>query len=287
MRFRPVLAALALAGCAPGEGDAAARSPGCRVIQATIGLPDGLGEASGAAWSQRYPGAFWSHNDSGGEPELFLVRPGNREAARRRIPVEAQRDWEDIAVVPCGAGHCVQVADIGDNPGSRESILLHSMAEEGPEVHFATYRARYPDGRARDAEALFSLPDGSTYLITKGDGVPVELYRWPLTEDSVVLLERVRTLAPPPEQPGDLVTGASATPNGGHVAVRTYSTLAIYRTASLLGGGTPEIRFDLLPLAEGQGEGIALADDGMVLLLSESGSRHLPGDGALVRCPLP
>lgn len=281
----PVL--LGACGAAPqGEPD-----PVCRVVQRTLALPDGLGEASGAAWSRAHAGAFWSHNDSGGDPELYLVAVDGSSAD---LPVRgaAMRDWEDLALAPCEQGRCLLVGDIGNN-GPDHPLTLYVVPEPPPGARWATvstsHTAVFADGRQRDAEALFALPDGSVFLITKGNREPVELYRWPtpLSPRDTARLERVRELAPEPEQPGDRVTGASASPDGRFVAVRTYSTLALYRTADLLGSGDPFARVDLLPLGEGQGEGVALGDDGGVVLVSESGAGRLPGTGALLSCRLP
>jgi hypothetical protein len=274
-------------GAGPGTGGA------CRVVERTVTLPEGLSEPSGAAWSGTLPGAFWSHNDSGGDPELFLVTAAGAPLGRVRLPGVEMVDWEDMAAGPCADGKCLFVADIGDNGRKGEPIRLYQLPEPGRGERLTagprTYRGAFPDGKGRDAEAIFVLPDGGIYLITKGNDEPVELYRWPtpLVEGRPAVLELVHQLAPKPEQTGDRVTGASASPDGRHVAVRTYGMLAIYRTEVLLAGGDPGLRMDLTPIAEGQGEGVALADDGSVLLVSESGSRHVPGTAAVLRCTLP
>ncbi|HEV7590628.1 MAG TPA: hypothetical protein VGO40_21140, partial [Longimicrobium sp.] len=133
------------------------------------------------------------------------------------------------------------------------------------------------------------LPDGRIYLVSKGIHNEVELYRWPtpLRDGPPVTLERVRQLAPEAAALGDRVTGASASPDGRWVAVRTYAALAFYRTADLLGSGGPVSQLDLEPLGEPQGEGVSLADDGTVVLTSEGPGHHLPGTIAHLRCVLP
>jgi hypothetical protein len=100
-------------------------------------------------------------------------------------------------------------------------------------------------------------------------------------------LEAVRELAPQPREVGDRVTGASATPDGRWVAVRTYAALALYRTADLLGNGQPAAQFDLDPLAEPQGEAVSLANDGNVVLTTEGSGKHLPATIAHLHCVLP
>jgi hypothetical protein len=144
-------------------------------------------------------------------------------------------------------------------------------------------------GKRTDIEAIALLPDGRIYLVSKGIHNEVELYRWPtpLRDGPPVTLERVRQLAPEAAALGDRVTGASASPDGRWVAVRTYAALAFYRTADLLGSGGPVSQLDLEPLGEPQGEGVSLADDGTVVLTSEGPGHHLPGTIAHLRCVLP
>lgn len=282
-----VVVGLLAAGCAaqPEAGPAQR----CAVEDHALTLPDGLAEASGAAWSRTHPGSFWSHNDSGGEPELFLVRG---DGTGERLPVRGavMRDWEDLAIAPCPHGDCLLVADIGDN-GPDGPLTLYQLPEPPAGARWSTvaasYRAHFPDGRQRDAEAIFALPDGRIFLINKGNRHPIELYRWPTPLQADATLERVRQLAPRPEQPGDRVTGAAASPDGRYVAIRTYAMLAIYRTPELLAGGEPLARMDLAPLGEGLGEGVALDDSGRVVLVSESGGGRLPGSAALLSCDLP
>jgi hypothetical protein len=289
-------AAVALLGCSRPAGEASARQdeaadPQCRVVERSIPLPEGLAEASGAAWSPTRPGAFWSHNDSGGDPELFLVGANGQNEGRVRLQGARMDDWEDIAMGPCASGQCLYVADIGDNGRKKEeAINLLVLPEPGAGARTAgvtTYSTGFPDDHGRDAEALFALPDGRIFLITKGNRDPIEIYQWPTPLVDGAPLRRIRELAPEPDQTGDRVTGASASPDGRFVAVRSYAVLSVFRTADLLEGRPAALTLDLAPLGEGQGEGVALANDGTVVLVSESGSRHVPGTAALLRCTLP
>ncbi|HEX8431155.1 MAG TPA: hypothetical protein VF625_07700 [Longimicrobium sp.] len=287
------LALCALLGaCNETRGDnAPSAAESCRIVEASIPLPVAVNEASGAAFSNSYPGMFWTHNDSGNEPELYAVGMSGVTAAQVRLAGARMVDWEDMAVGPCPGGRCVYVGDTGDTREATDPVTLYAVAEPPPgasvtpRVH--AYTARYPVGQP-DTEALFVLPNGGVYLISKGSKEAIELFRWPtpLREGAPATLARVRTLAPEPEQTGDRVTGASASPNGEFVAVRTYSTLLLYRTADLLGNGRALHRTDLMPLGEPQGEGVSLSNDGTVLLVSEGSGTHAPGSAALLHCPL-
>jgi hypothetical protein len=284
-----------LAACADaGGGDAARReSAGCRVRARDVTLPEQVHEASGIAFSRTLPGVLWTHNDSGNRAELFGV--GMSAGLRATLPVPASPlDWEDLAVGPCpGAeGSCVYLADTGDLGRKDRPVELLVAPEPGARDAAVgavrRFAARFPDGRTRDTEALFVLPDGGVFLVTKGSGGPVELFRWPtpLREGAPATLQSVRNLGPEPDQPGDRVTGASASPDGRFVALRTYSMLSLFRTGDLLGAGGPLHRMDLVPLQEPQGEGVALADDGTVALVSEGQGHSVPGMLSILQCPL-
>lgn len=291
---------LAAAGCGGGAGEpragAGAAAPvadeaACRIVRRDVLLDKAVRETSGAAMDPGEPGTVWTHNDSGHEPEVFAFGPEGR--LRGRVSVEGARnqDWEDMAAGPCPAGACLFLFDTGDSDRKRgDAVALYRfpLPPAGAERTAAAERfeARFPGGN-RDTEAGFVLPDGSVYLVNKGQEDPIELWRWPTPlAEGPVELERVRTLAPRPGQPGDRVTAAAATPDGRWVAVRTYGRLALYRTADLLGGGEAAFTTDLTPLGEPQGEAVAIADDGTVVLTSESGSGAFPPRMTRLECTL-
>lgn len=276
-----------------GARDQAAEEPrpACRVVLKEAPLSPPVGESSGLAESRRRPGMFWTHNDSGGDPAVYGVSVAGQLLATVRLEGASNRDWEDLAVGPCPGGSCLYAADTGNNGHGSRDVFLYRVPEPEAGVRQTEkaerFEARFPRGTP-DTEAMFVLPDGSVYLITKGTQAPVELYRWPtpLREGQKARLELVRQLTPEPEQVGDRVTGASASPNGRWVVVRTYSTLAFFRTAELLGGGGPAYTTDVSPLGATQGEAVSLADDGAVTLTSEGGTHHLPGSLSRLACAL-
>lgn len=279
-----MLLGLGLASCAPA-GEQTAAEP-CRIVQQPVALPAEVREASGVAVSRRYPGVVWTHNDSGGAPEIFAVNPAGVLQGRVRIDGAENRDWEDMALGPCPSGECLYLADIGDNQARRADVEIYRVPEPGPDAvrtgPAERFRVRYPDG-PRDAEALFAVPSGDLFIISK-EAVPV-LYRYPapLRPNEPVTLERVGEMTS-----ADRVTGADATPDGDWVAVRTSSSLALYRTEELLqGSGSSPIQVSLSPVGEPQGEGIGFGADGAVVLSSEGGTRRTPGLISRLTCALP
>jgi hypothetical protein len=294
------LAAVVAAGCTRGDARQASADGGppqaaCQLVAKGNNLPEDLRESSGIAESRIHPGVYWSHNDSGRKPDVFAVGLDGRELGKLRVLDAENHDWEDIASAPCpdGGGSCLYLADTGNNDKQRKHISLWVIPEPDPRDTVTApareYKAHFP-GEATDIEALAVLPDRGILLVSKGNNDVVTLFRWPtpLPRKGAVTLQPIRQLAPKPEEIGDRVTGASASPDGRFVAVRTYAALAFYRTADLLGSGRPFAQLDLDPVAEPQGEAVSLANDGTVVLTSEGpGSKHLPGTIAELRCALP
>lgn len=283
-----------LAACTQKEGAAAGGVPGdaCRVIDRAIPLPKRVAETSGLAASRAHPGILWTHNDSGGDPELIAVdSAGSRRGVVRVTGADAV-DWEDIAVGGCAGGDCLYVGDIGDNDGDRAQIDVYRFMEPSPEAA-ATARAerivlRYPD-HPQDAEGLFVLPGGDLFVVTKGVHGPVTLYRAPapVTAGAPITLQRVVALGAREEERLNMATGADATPDGRWVAVRTYTGLHLFRAEALRGEGTPvSDRFDLASLEEPQGEAVAIRDDGTVFLSSESPGKDQPATMSRLACSL-
>lgn len=271
-----------MAACAPF----ALAGPGCRETVTGIALPQQLDESSGVAVGLRDPEVLWTHNDDGSV--LYAIdREGTIRAAYSILP--ALRDWEDIAVAPCEEhGTCLYLADTGDNAEGRSDGNIRvvriaepdvSMAErtgtEGgtgrPEIQGEVFPLRLPDG-ARDVEALLILPGERLYLITKGRNHAITVYRYPspLRPDTVTL-ETVQLLTDGAAALGNQVTGASVSPLGDLVSVRTYQALEFFRvqgdTLARVEGGLVNLR----SLGEAQGEAVGLGPDGLVVLTSEGG----------------
>ena len=67
----------------------------------TATLTDGaLNEVSGVAASRLHPPLLWVHNDSGGEPAVYAIRPDGTLVSTVTIEGATNTDWEDIAVGP-------------------------------------------------------------------------------------------------------------------------------------------------------------------------------------------
>ncbi len=294
-----MLAALLIQGCdevpagreTPATSDAS--SALCEVIQSAEALPMGLEESSGVVVSRRDPDLLWTHNDSGWPAEIFSITKDGALVARVPVRNADSVDWEDIAWGPCPGGDCLYIADIGDNRGVRDRVSVYRLPEPDPRGGEAwaseRFEMRYPDG-GRDAEGLFVLASGEMYIVSKGTRRAAALYRYPLPlrPGQVVELELVRALSDEPLELLDQLTAADVSPSGEWLGIRSYRSLAIYRTAAFIGGDTiPAIRFDLEDVEEVQGEGLAVMDDGRVYLTGEAGFEDARGTVSILECRLP
>ncbi len=295
MRFSRLLrsTAFAVAALLHGESTAVANAQQalCRPAGKLVLLPHSP-ESSGAAISGRAPEIIWTHDDSG-DPAIVALDTNGIARARVRVTGARLVDWEDIAVGPCPAGSCAYIADIGDNAGNRREIVVYRVPEPSlTDRHTRpaeAFRATYPGG-ARDSEAMFVLPNGAVFVVSKGDEGPVVLYRFPSLSriGPATQLERVATLATGKVARNRRITGASASPDGRWVVLRTLDALFFYRADQLTKGIVAgALAFDVRRLQEIQGEGVALRANGTVYVTGEGGGKGRPGTFGVLRCHLP
>lgn len=261
----------------------------CRPSGALIRV-DELGEASGISASRRTPGAFWALNDSG-QPVIYALDAMGRITGRVRLTGATVDDWEAIAVGPCGSGSCLYVGDIGDNNGTRKQITIYRVPEPaiGQDTTAAAeaFHARYPD-RPQDAESLVLTPDGSLYIVTKGEKGSVALYRFPreLRTGSAMPLQQVAKPRDPGKSPNsERITDAAASPQGDWIVLRTNRAVTFHHTKELMAGNwRPAHVVDLADLEEPQGEGVTITADGTLVVVGEGGGKSAPGTLARLTC---
>jgi hypothetical protein len=249
-----------------------------------------LDESSGVAASRRQPGVLWTLNDSGHDAWIFATDTLGRDHGSFTVSGAENRDWEAIALGPCGARDCLYFADTGDNERSRRTARIYRVPEPAMPARSQRTRAaevlefRYP-GRPQDVEAAFVGGDGTVYLITKSRGRAPTAYRirpesW--KEGKTASAEPIGTLPLDSGSLGNRVTDAALSPSGVRVAVRTY--LAVYLfTLTPQGTLLPQgVACDAAGL-QLQGEGIAWVDERLLVLTSEGGFGS-PGTIVLLEC---
>jgi hypothetical protein len=195
------------------------------------------------------------------------------------------RDPEDLELDPDNA--TLWVADTGDNPAAglaegevRPTVALWKVDLSGGDRTPVIHRFVYPDGQARDAEALLVNGDGTPIIVTKQVGtaqlyVPTELVPDNPPEQAVPL-ELVGEFSPPETgsenplgAPGrQVITGGTVSPDRSAVVLRTYADAFEFDVAdgdvvAAISTGQPRVT----PLPdEPLGEAIAYEPDGQHFL---------------------
>ncbi len=225
-------------------------------------------EASGIVQSRRFPGVFWTHNDSGNPPALFAVTRDGKLIREYTVAVP-NVDWEDIAIDD--AGH-LYLGEIGNNDGRLPLRAIYEIDEPDPTRASATPLPvtkasfyRFPRGGRFDAEGLF-IDRGRAIVVAKTfDGREAELFAIPLDPPAPLL----RPALPEPvgRLPGliEPATAADLSRDGRHLAVAsTHATRVYERDRSggwKLVGAVPH-RSDVMEALCWDGDDLILAGEG-------------------------
>lgn len=242
---------------------------------------DELTELSGLAASQKHPGLFWAHNDSGAGPFIYCLHLSGGSCGVYEVAGARAVDWEDIAPAPGVDGQpALYIADIGDNSRSRSTVTVYRVAE--PNISGATpsassssptatlgsdaFMLTYPD-RAHDAESIIVHREtGDLYVITKEYSGRAEVFvaRAPLTDGTE--LESIASMKVSGLLAGR--TGAGLSPANDRIIFSTYASGYELR----LPEGAPfdtiwnqrPIRVDLGPHEQGEAVSYTASGDGIV-----------------------
>jgi len=259
-------------------------------------------ETSGLALSRQTPGLLWTHDDSGGSPQLFAddLATGKRRGVLR-VAGQRNEDWEDLAAYEQQGKAWLVVGDVGDNDARRKTVRLLVLEEPAADqlrpdgvVEVApayTLRFRYPDG-PRDCEGIAVDPvEGAVYLITKREKTP-RLYRVPLASagDRVVeaqFVTEVPGVAGGP-RPDSLLkrlagprfnwpTGLDFAPDGRAAVVLTYGEPLVFPRAA---GEAWSAAFQRAPVRLGfhglpQAEAVGFSLDGRTIYVASEDTNAL------------
>ncbi|PRY85491.1 hypothetical protein CLW00_11272 [Mongoliibacter ruber] len=221
-----------------------------------------IDEASGLAFSRVHAGILYTHNDSGGDPFVFILDTLGKDQGKIILEGVKNRDWEDIAVGPGPQANTsyIYVGEIGDNNAGHREIQIHRFPEpkkleKSQKVKPETLTLVYPDG-PRDAETLMIDPiTKDIFILSKRDSANI-LYR--TTQDAFgkkgkVELEKVMTLDFTMSVAGDISS------DGSQILIKNY--LAVFYWQRNPGETIPEALSRnpvILPYKpEPQGEAIA------------------------------
>lgn len=235
---------------------------------------DKIREASGIASSVPLKGCYWTHNDSGNKPEVYLLNNKGALISTIKLDGVSNRDWEDIAegIGPVKGKSYVYVGDIGDNSGVRKHIRIYRFPE--PEKLPAAYETitpdvltlKFPNG-ARDAESLMIDPISKQIYIVSKREKEVSLYKTTqlfFKDGDKVVLEKLIKL------PYSWVTSGDISKDGHHIVIKTLSTIYYWHRNSneSVEEAMAKPAKELPYVAEKQGEGVTItpANDGYVTI---------------------
>lgn len=240
-------------------------------------------ESSGLAASRKYPGVYWTQNDSGNGPYVFAIARDGKFIAEYPIAQARNTDWEAISVDD--GGH-LYVADIGNNDLKRDRALVYRVDEPDPAAAGPkgkgmalkvnrVWRLKYP-GKPFDAESFF-VWEGKGYVISKLlSGRNAGLYRFDLAAAGAeaVALEHVCDL--PIRSP---VSDAAISADGARLAVLTVTGPNLFQIdgdPANAGKVTPGY-VNYFDPGDLNMEGICFTDDGL-LASTEQGQMLLFGE---------
>lgn len=148
-----------------------------------------LNEASGLAASLADEAFLWAINDSGGAPELHLLRTDGADCGKVTLTNAKNIDWEDLASFSLQGKSYLLIADTGDNSASRKSCTLYILQEPNLPAAGKKLKAtipctwsitfRYEDG-PRDCEAVAVDPTARKIILISKRTQPPTIYELPL-----------------------------------------------------------------------------------------------------------
>jgi DNA-binding beta-propeller fold protein YncE len=242
---------------------------------------DKIAEASGLAASTILKGCYWTHNDSGNKPEVYLINSKGELLSTIKVKGFVNRDWEDIAegVGPDPRQQYVYVGDIGNNIklGIDVMVLRFPVPATVPakkaEVKPDYLYLRYPDG-PRDAETLMVDPvSRHLYVISKREK-QVSLYKvaqLDFKSGETAKMEKVLTL------PYNWITAGDISRDGYHIIIKNDKTIYYWHRQK---GESIEAAMakpaTILPYTpEKQGEGLTFKPDNSGYLTISEGKNPI------------
>ena len=190
-------------------------------------LPAIAGESSGLARNEAHR-SLWTHNDSGGRPELYEIDYEGNLLSTLPVPAATNVDWEDLAQSPEGT---LYIGDTGNNANQRRDLTIYAFA---PEAKAATaIRIRYagqqafpppPDAQNFDSEAFFYYKN-HLYLFSKNRSKTdrfVKLYEVPAQAGDYTLAVKDSILVEAQ------VTAADINPSQTTFALLTYGKILVF-----------------------------------------------------------
>jgi len=151
-----------------------------------------LNEISGIVASHNYPNHFWVINDSGDDPNIYLINSKGALIHTLTIANATNRDWEALAISVHDGKSMIYVGDIGDNRAKREQIQIYQIEEPdstSSTITAITMNISYAEG-ARDAECLMYDASSNELIIVTKREKKVLVYSFPFEDADVELTKK-------------------------------------------------------------------------------------------------
>jgi hypothetical protein len=259
------------------------------LLSDTVHLDDRLNESSGLAFAAE---KLWTHNDSGGQPELYAVDPETGSITQTIFLEGAKNnDWEDLAA----DSHYLYIADTGNNvDGARTDLMIYKVCLDDipavgntniPADKIGIIRFYYPE------QGLFPVPttaNNTAYdceaIFVAGDTIHLFTKDWTSASSGYGTSEYLLPAFPLPEeekypaiwfkrhdQIGFMVTGADYSKETGRALLIGYQNkegfgnhfLRVYSEVKDhdVGTGSVFVKNLGIPLSVGQAEAICFGED--------------------------
>ncbi len=244
-------------------------------------LPALISETSGLETAAG--GAFWTHNDSGGEPALYRINSIGSITRTLHVSNADNVDWEDLARDAAGN---LYIGDFGNNSNNRTDLRIYKIPDPDTwatdTVAAEIIEYAYPDQDAFppppaklnfDMEAMVHIGE-SLYLFSKNRTEPFtgysRIYRLPDQAGSYTAQLVDSFYAGPGPALNYWVTGADISPDGEKLVLLGYDKLWLFTCRngrSFLDGNIRQVGFGS---SFTQKEGIVFSDDQTLAITDEA-----------------
>ena len=190
-------------------------------------LPTAANESSGLVKGKN-ANSFWTHNDSGGKPELYEINAAGKLLSVKKVEGVANTDWEDLTK---DENETIYIGDFGNNDDSRRTLEIYKLPADSSVPERITFKyanqknfSPSPNKLNYDCEAFF-YSKNKLYLFSKNlssSNQYVKLYELPAEKGnySISPIDSIKVDAP--------VTSADISPDGKTFALLTYGKVLLF-----------------------------------------------------------
>ena len=257
---------LIIFSCSNGQGEDEYENA---VILETIVLPKIINETSGL---EILDNRFITHNDSGGDPSLYMFNEAGEIIQTLEIVNQTNNDWEDITADE----DYIFIADTGNNFGNRNNLNIikvktSNFSVEGKiDISYEDQETFLPRPKHKyDAEALFLIEDKIAVLSKDRSELFTDLYLIDKESNSKQVLKSKITY-----DVNSLITGGDYNKSISLLALVSYNSrgsqfLILFEDFNLKNLTEKEFKKFKIPIERAQIEAIKIIDNNTFWITSE------------------